>query len=117
MKRIITVVLITLLLFSFAAYGQESKTELNAEKKPATQITEDKNAEVYQLLDFDDKQEGEFANQGFMTAPESLVIKNEEDVVVWSQDVYDFVRDGNEAPAEANPTTGHTGVRMLPVSI
>lgn len=104
MKRIITVVLIALLLFSFTAYGQESKTGLNAQKKPATQVTEDKNAEVYQLLDFDDNQEGEFANQGFMTAPESLVIKNEDDVVVWSQDVYDFVRDGNEAPAEANPS-------------
>lgn len=104
MKRMITVVLVALLLLSFTAYGQESKTELNAEKKPATQITEDKNAEVYQLLDFDDKQEGEFANQGFITAPESLVIKTEDGALVWSQDAYDFVRGDSEAPAEANPS-------------
>ena len=104
MKRIITVVLVASLLLSATAYGQESKAELNAEKKLATQITEDKNAEVYQLLDFDDKQEGEFANQGLITAPESLVIKTEDDELVWSQDAYNFIREDKECPAEANPS-------------
>lgn len=104
MKSKIIIVLVALLLFSFTAYGQESKTELNAEKKLATKITEEKNAEVYQLLDFDDKQEGEFANQGFIIAPESLVIKTEDDEFVWSQDAYNFIREDKECPAEANPS-------------
>lgn len=47
---------------------------LTPEAKGATAITEQINAEVYQLLDFSDEQEGEFAARGFMTAPDSLTI-------------------------------------------
>lgn len=117
MKRVIAAALTVLLLLSLAACAkkpadthtspdaQESEsTPLTAEAKGATEITEQANAEVYQLLDFTDEQEGEFANRGFITAPESLVIKGENDAVIWSQDAYNSVRDSEKAPASANPS-------------
>ena len=76
---------------------------LTPEAKGATAITEQINAEVYQLLDFSDGQEGEFAARGFMTAPDSLTITGAAGNTVWSQDAYDFARDA-EAPASANPS-------------
>ena len=82
----------------------EQTTEwTNGEAKPATEQTAQVNAEVYQLLDFTDEQEGEFAQRGFITAPDSLVLTGEQGNVIWSQDSYDFVRD-TEAPDSANPS-------------
>ena len=92
---------------SSEAQGGETRPEtegaLNAQAKPATEITEQINAEVYQLLDFTDEREGEFAERGFITAPDALVINDENDRTIWSQQSYDFVRD-TEAPATANPS-------------
>lgn len=82
---------------------EKERDPLTPDSKPATDITAGINAEVYQLLDFDDEREGEAAAQGFVTAPESLVIKDETGNVVWSQDVWDFVRD-EDAPDSANPS-------------
>ncbi len=103
MKRILAALLAVFTLLSLAACSSEGKDALSNEKKAATKITEERNAEVYRLLDFNDKQESEFANRGFITAPDSLVIKTENGAPVWSQDAYDFVRGDKEAPAEANP--------------
>ena len=77
--------------------------ELNGDKKGATEITAQINQEVYQLLDFDDTTEEEFAKRGFITAPDSLIIKDDNDIVRWSQDTYNFVRD-TVAPDSANPS-------------
>lgn len=82
---------------------EKERDPLTPDSKPATDITAGINAEVYQLLDFDDEREGEAAAQGFVTAPESLVIKDEAGNAVWSQDVWDFVRD-EDAPDSANPS-------------
>ena len=76
---------------------------LTNEKKGATAITRQVNEKVYQLLDFDDTQESEFAQRGFITAPESLVIQDDSGNTVGSQETYDFVRDA-EAPDSANPS-------------
>ena len=65
MKRIVALTLAALMLFSCAL----AETELTAEKKPATAITEAANAAVYQLLDFSDEQETEFAKRGLIAAP------------------------------------------------
>ena len=81
----------------------EAAAPLTAEAKGATAITEQVNAEVYQLLDFSDEQEGEFAARGFLAAPDTLTITGESGNTIWSQDAYDFVRDA-EAPASANPS-------------
>lgn len=133
MKKLLALVLCALLLVSLAACTQTpaadpqpepSVTEpepapqpepapeeadaqtadpLTPEAKGATAITEQINAEVYQLLDFSDEQEGEFAARGFMTAPDTLTITGAAGNTVWSQDAYDFARDA-EAPASANPS-------------
>ena len=100
MKRIVAYALTALLMLSCAL----AETTLNAEKKPATEITEATNAEVYQLLDFSDEQEAEFANRGLIAAPENLTILAENGMTIWSQDAYDFVRSAETAPASANPS-------------
>ena len=100
MKRIVAYALAALLMLSSAL----AETTLNAEKKPATEITEATNAEVYQLLDFSDEQEAEFANRGLIAAPENLTILAENGMTIWSQDAYDFVRSAETAPASANPS-------------
>lgn len=73
MKRIVALTLAALMLFSCAL----AETELTAEKKPATAITEAANDAMYQLLDFSDEQETEFAKRGLIAAPETLTIQNE----------------------------------------
>ena len=103
MKRIVTAALALLLALPLAprALGE---TALNAEKKPATAVTEQKNAEIYQLLDFSDEQEAKFAARGLIAAPEALTIKAENGVTIWTQDAYNFVREAETAPASANPS-------------
>ena len=75
------------------APASEVSEPLTAERKGATEFTEQRNAEVYQLLDFDDEQEAEFADRGLLFAPDSLVIQAENGTTIWSQDAYDFVRE------------------------
>ena len=83
-----------------AAPAAESFTK---DKKGATEFTRQINENVYQLLDFNDKQEEEFATRGFITAPDSLQIEGSNGNIVFNQDAYDFVR-GTEAPDSANPS-------------
>lgn len=92
------------------AYAQEESTEstentdaLTPDKKPATTITKQINEDVYQVLDFDDTQEEEFAKKGFITAPDSLQITNADGNVIWNMDNYDFVKDA-DSPDSANPS-------------
>ena len=87
-----------------SAPAVETAEPLTAERKGATEFTEQMNAEVYQLLDFDDEQEAEFAGRGLLFAPDSLVIQAENGTTIWSQDAYDFVRETEDAPASANPS-------------
>ena len=100
MKRILILALAALTLLS----GAHAESALNAEKKPATEITAQKNAEVYQLLDFSDEQESEFASRGLIAAPETLTIQAENGMTIWSQDAYNFVREAESAPDTANPS-------------
>ena len=70
MKRIITAALA--LLFILSAFPQVSASAqsapMSAESKGATELTEQANAAFYQLLDFTDTQELEFAERGFIAA-------------------------------------------------
>ncbi len=100
MKGILILALAALTLFS----GAHAESVLNAEKKPATEITAQKNAEVYQQLDFSDEQESEFARSGLITAPETLTIQAENGMTIWSQDAYNFVREDETAPDTTNPS-------------
>ena len=112
-KRIALVLLGALLVMASVptvAYAQEESTEstentdtLTPDKKPATTITKQINEDVYQVLDFDDTQEEEFAKKGIITAPDSLQITDDDGNVVWNMDNYDFVRD-TDSPDSANPS-------------
>lgn len=112
-KRIALALLGALLVMASVptvAYAQEESTEstentdtLTPDKKPATTIIKQINEDVYQVLDFDDTQEEEFAKKGFITAPDSLQITDDDGNVVWNMDNYDFVRDA-DSPDSANPS-------------
>lgn len=112
-KRIALALLGALLVMASVptvAYAQEESTEstentntLTPDKKPATTITKQINEDVYQVLDFDDTQEEEFAKKGFITAPDSLQITDDDGNIVWNMDNYDFVRDA-DWPDSANPS-------------
>ena len=106
MKRIIAILLAAMLLLSCAACTQNNSTETSAEEtpadgqntaqtpaaagtekadlgltdeiKPATDYTAKANAAVYDELDFNDKQEYEFATRGLIDAPETLELKDED---------------------------------------
>ena len=75
---------------------------LNSDTKEATQYTIDANEQVYALLDFEDERELENAERGLITAPDSLVIKDDTGKVAWSQDAYAFLDE--DAPDSANPS-------------
>lgn len=105
MKRIIIFsICMTLLLPCVACASSQSGNQLNAEIKPATDITAAVNAEVYDQLNFDDKQEYEFATRGLIDAPEKLELVAEDGSVVWSQEAYAFLDEYEEAPDSVNPS-------------
>ncbi len=71
---------------------------------PATAATIKKNEEMYSLLDFNDKQESEFARRGLIAAVNTLELKNQEGDIVWNQASYKFLEDGDKAPDTVNPS-------------
>ena len=106
MKHIFSVLLAVTLLISCTACTPEKngKTDLNKEPKPASKYTAQMNSAVYSLLDFDDKQESEFAVRGLIDAPETLELTDEEGKVIWSQAAYSFLDDYEQAPDTVNPS-------------
>ena len=85
-----------------SAEDMTQKLGLTPAQKTATQFTADANAQVYALLDFEDKSEFENATRSLIASPEALEIRNEEGKLIWSQKAYDFL-DG-DAPSTANPS-------------
>ncbi len=83
--------------------GAAAVTPLTPAVKEATEYTRQANAEVYQILDFSDQQEKEFAQKGFLAAPDTLELRSKSGNLVWSQSIYDFVRE-QDAPGSANPS-------------
>ena len=106
MKRIAAMLLTSVLLLSCVGCAQDGRKEPGAEKadlgltaevKPATDFTAKANAAVYDELDFDDKQEYEFATRGLIDAPETLELKDEDGTILWSQEAYAFLDDYEKA--------------------
>ena len=113
MKRIAAMLLTSVLLLSCVGCAQDGHKEPGAEKadlgltaevKPATDFTAKANAAVYDELDFDDKQEYEFATRGLIDAPEALELKDEDGTILWSQEAYAFLDDYEKAPDSVNPS-------------
>ena len=77
MKRWMTMFLAASMLFS-CAMAETDGLHLNSEVKPATEYTARANAAVYDELDFEDKQEYEFAVRGLIDAPETLELKDKD---------------------------------------
>ncbi|BEU87519.1 alkyl/aryl-sulfatase [Selenomonas sp. TAMA-11512] len=78
--------------------------ELTSDSKGATEFTKQKNEAVRSLLDFNDRQEAEFATRGRIASPEKLEIKDADGNIVWSQKAYDFLEGTAESPDTANPS-------------
>ena len=107
MKRIAAMLLASVLLLSCVGCAQDGRKEPDAEKadlgltaevKPATDFTAKANAAVYDELDFDDKQEYEFATRGLIDAPETLELKDEDGTILWSQGSLCVLDDYEKAP-------------------
>lgn len=116
MKKILSFILASSILISFAACGELPKEPgtketdmvaelgLNAETKPATEYTVEVNSAIYSVLDFADKTEYEFATRGLIDAPEDLELKDADGNVIWSQKAYSFVDNYAECPDTVNPS-------------
>lgn len=84
--------------------GCAKKSEFNDQQKGASEYTKRINDNVYRDLNFSDKSEFIFADQGLIDSPENLEIKDSNGNVVWSQDKYKFVTDSTPAPETVNPS-------------
>lgn len=80
-----------------------SRLGLTSEIKGATAKTAEINAAVYDTLDFEDKQEADFAAKGLIAAPKKLELKDAEGNVLWSQEAYAFLDETEKAPDTVNP--------------
>lgn len=75
---------------------------LTAAGPDATPATEAANAAIYDILDFNNRQDFEDATRGFIGALDPAVVTDDEGRVVWDLEAYDFLQ--GEAPASANPS-------------
>lgn len=106
MKKLAIVGLVLTLSLSFISCGDQgmvSKLGLTSETKTATPETEKINAAVYDTLDFENKQEAEFAAKGLIAAPKTLELKDAEGNVLWSQEAYAFLDEAYKSPDSINP--------------
>ena len=104
MKRIATILLAAMLLSCSIVALADSGLGLTTGVKPATEFTAAANAAVYDQLDFNDRQEYEFATRGLIAAPETLELVDEDGTVLWSQEAYAFLDEYEEAPDSVNPS-------------
>ncbi len=110
MKKILSIIFVSAILFSFSACGANNGSDmvaelgLNAETKAATEHTVEVNSAVYSVLDFNNKTEYEFATKGLIDAPEELELKDDDGKVIWSQKAYSFVDNYSECPDTVNPS-------------
>ena len=106
MKKMLACLLAAMLLPGLAAgaRAENAGLGLTTDVKPATEFTARINAAVYNELDFDDRQEAEFAQHNLIDAPEKLELVDENGAVIWSQAAYAFLDDYEKAPDSANPS-------------
>ena len=79
MKKMLACLLAAMLLPGLAAgaRAENAGLGLTTDVKPATEFTARINAAVYNELDFDDRQEAEFAQRNLIDAPEKLELVDE----------------------------------------
>ncbi len=74
------------------------------QSKAATVATKQANAKLYKSLPFEEKQDFDSANRGFIGSPKSLIIKDAKGNVVWDMESYAFITDDKKAPDSVNPS-------------
>ncbi len=90
-------------LFTLSASYCHAGEDLNNQQKDATLYTVERNHALQQKLDFDDRQEFENAERGFIDAPDKLEIVDDTGKIIWSQADYDFLAM-EAAPDTVNPS-------------
>ncbi|WP_057914852.1 alkyl/aryl-sulfatase [Peribacillus muralis] len=77
-------------------------SKVPTQPRSATSFTKKANIAVYELLNFDDRQDFEDAYRGFIAPLESKVIKDDSGEIVWDIEKLDFLND--TAPETVNPS-------------
>ncbi|MGM0865486.1 MAG: alkyl/aryl-sulfatase [Bacillota bacterium] len=77
-------------------------SKLSNQSMPATSFTKKTNSEVYDSLNFEDRQDFEDAKRGFIAPLESTMIQDDSGEVVWDIDKLDFLQ--GTAPETVNPS-------------
>lgn len=72
--------------------------------KPATDATKAANDALLQELPFNDKTSFELAHKGFIAPLPSDPIKGEKGNMIWDPAKYNFIKEGEAAPATTNPS-------------
>ncbi|MGC4012694.1 MAG: alkyl sulfatase dimerization domain-containing protein [Pseudomonas sp.] len=72
--------------------------------KPATDATKAANDALLQELPFSDKTSFELAHKGFIAPLPSEPIKGEKGNLIWDPAKYNFIKEGEAAPATTNPS-------------
>ena len=73
--------------------------------KPASEFTKKENAAVLKALPFNDRQDFDNAQRGFIAKPETLTIKDEQGNVVWDLEQYKtYISIDKDAPDTVNPS-------------
>ncbi|AQS39530.1 alkyl sulfatase-like hydrolase [Shewanella psychrophila] len=75
------------------------------QSKPATKYTKEANTAVLKALPFNDRQDFENAQRGFIAKPDTVTIKNAQGNVVWDLEQYKtYISIDKDAPDTVNPS-------------
>lgn len=72
--------------------------------KPATDATKSANDELLKELPFNDKTSFELAHKGFIAPLPTDPIKGPNGNMIWDPAKYNFIKEGEAAPATTNPS-------------
>ena len=80
-------------------------TIATTQSKPATEFTKQENAAVLKALPFNDKEDFENAQRGFIAKPETVTIKDAQGNVVWDLEQYKtYISIDKDSPDTVNPS-------------
>ncbi|WP_024763746.1 alkyl/aryl-sulfatase [Pseudomonas nitroreducens] len=87
-----------------AAISMTTQAWAAEQPKPATDATKAANDALLQELPFNDKTSFELAHKGFIAPLPSEPIKGEKGNLIWDPAKYNFIKEGEAAPATTNPS-------------
>ena len=87
-----------------AAISMTTQAWAAEQPKPATDATKAANDALLQELPFNDKTSFELAHKGFIAPLPTEPIKGEKGNMIWDPAKYNFIKEGEAAPATTNPS-------------